>query len=489
MSFSAAFNHQRERSYSPSSLRSDDSSSSSSVKRSMKGILDRLRGNRRDSKHKEKERASTLDVFQNMRLRSRGSSSHTQNAASGQDDMELDDVTSATTATTFASSQAFSQMPFSPGQSSTHQILKPRTGLIMRTQNHTAPSLYSSGAHKYSGKINNLKSCQGQQRSSRSPRRGGVRKKVRTEPCNALQGLNPLYNAVSSGAPRHVLETMLGENPQASFENHDNRMIPLHCAIERYDTDLDTLRLLLDSNFGAAATPGPGGSNSVDLLWKRFVNPDDYRHKNEKVKASALRSAIQEICDPNFVVHRQSRAQHALLGNEELKAFWDLICDFIYAGCYGESPDEVSIEHKRKNLLFDCVGLDCNPLLIQFAAALYPDQLKNCNHQGQLPLHTAAMKCSRTIEILVDLFPRAAFMPDGSGRLPLHLALDNKMASWDGIKSLVFACPKSLCSEDPVTGLLPVLQAAATDGIDLTTIYSLLAENPMEVMNYALQRD
>jgi len=179
-----------------------------------------------------------------------------------------------------------------------------------------------------------------------------------------------------------------------------------------------------------------------------------------------------------------------LLGNIELKQFWDLICDFIYAGSYGESPHEVSVEQKRKNLIFDCVGLDCNPLLIQFAAALYPDQLRRRkNQQGQLPLHTAAIKCSRTIEVLVTLFPRAAFMPDVSGRLPLHLALANNLASWDRIKCLVYACPKSLQSEDPVTGLFPVLQAAASNTVDLTTIYCLMAEGPMELMNYALLKE
>jgi hypothetical protein len=63
--------------------------------------------------------------------------------------------------------------------------------------------------------------------------------------------------------------------------------------------------------------------------------------------------------------------------NQELGEFWDIMTVFIRAGrlgttSAGESPSPVAT---KKRIVHDAVLLGCNPLLLRFAAALYPQEL------------------------------------------------------------------------------------------------------------------
>lgn len=448
-----------ERSASPLSLPSEDSSTSSGASRAFRGILARIRGFRRRVKHEKKEGSQLLDVLQNMRLRGRSDKNNVRSAMS------------VATAGTIASTQASCQMnPYVPNQTAR----RPTSLSRMRSQTHSPSSIYNSISHESSSW--NRKSPPEQRRNSRSPRRD-VPKRIRSE-SSANLNASPLYTAISTGKPRHVIEKMLVDYDRDLSLVNNIGMKVLHCAIERYDTEIDVLRLLLASNLEAAAIRCANGNNSVNLLWKRFVNPEEYRHENQKMKASRLREIIQVVCDPKFVLHRKSRGEHALLENTELTEFWELLCEFIYVACHGELPHDISVQQKQENLLFGCIELDCCPLLIQFAAALHPEQLRKANKYDQLPLHVAAMTSPRALEMVVELYPKAAFSSDFSGRFPLHLALANNITWGNGMQSLICAAPFKLMTVDPITGLTPVLQAAASETGDLTTIYNLLSANP-----------
>jgi len=111
---------------------------------------------------------------------------------------------------------------------------------------------------------------------------------------------------------------------------------------------------------------------------------------------------------------------------------------------------------------------------------------------GSLPLHLA-LQCNpqvvEMVEKLIDLFPLSISMPDGSGRLPLHIALLRKSPSWEKILTLY---PAALESRDPMTGLLPFQLAAmstnnsngiARDDLEggddsLSLCFQLLRKNP-----------
>jgi len=79
---------------------------------------------------------------------------------------------------------------------------------------------------------------------------------------------------------------------------------------------------------------------------------------------------------------------------------------------------------------------------------------------GSLPVHLALCHnplATEAIEHFLDLYPIAVTMPDGNGRLPLHLALIQGSPSWRSILSL---SPTKIETRDPITGLLPFQLAA-----------------------------
>ena len=88
---------------------------------------------------------------------------------------------------------------------------------------------------------------------------------------------------------------------------------------------------------------------------------------------------------------------------------------------------------------------------------------------GCLPLHLA-LQCNpqvfEVIEKFIDIFPLSVSMPDGSGRLPLHIALLQKSPSWEKILCLY---PAALECRDPVTGLLPFQLAAMSTSNNIGT--------------------
>ena len=96
------------------------------------------------------------------------------------------------------------------------------------------------------------------------------------------------------------------------------------------------------------------------------------------------------------------------------------------------------------------------------------------SHSGSLPLHLAIQQNPLSIEVIelfLELYPISVTMPDGQGRLPLHLALVHNSPIWQHVLRL---SPDSIEARDPLTGLLPFQLASvvrptiiATDGDDV----------------------
>lgn len=173
-----------------------------------------------------------------------------------------------------------------------------------------------------------------------------------------------------------------------------------------------------------------------------------------------------------------------------------------------EEPEEVATVGSRTfRIVHASVGLTgygCPPEMIRLAISIHPNQTKEMDEDGNLPLHIAAvassyMTCSSTttgsstydrqqqqpstdedslvsdfsflshgtsnssnhrafdkvIQILLHAFPAAARIPHGrSGRLPLMLAIEAKRRTWDdGIRTLLEAYPPSLSSRRNATPL------------------------------------
>ena len=183
----------------------------------------------------------------------------------------------------------------------------------------------------------------------------------------------------------------------------------------------------------------------------------------------------------SVVSRRQARAKLYLQDSHELKDFWDIMTSFVCAACHGS----ISVGGGLR-LVHDAVTIECSPLLIRFAAALFPEELleqEECS--GRVPLHTAATQRSQGIlQTLLELEPKAISVKDSSGRLPLHLALQAQLPWKGALELLVAAWPHSLTIVDPSTGLLPALSAikCSTDAI-----FNLVCANPTDVCHFALE--
>lgn len=310
--------------------------------------------------------------------------------------------------------------------------------------------------------------------------------------------ITPVYQNVSAGASLETIQSLVRADPAAVGRHNGGGFTPLHCAIERYDTPVSVIMFILQSHPASAAHRCARGFNPIDLLWKRYVEPDCFRSEQVKEQALNLRSIMKEavslddkeltkIVDDqssSITSLRQARANAYIQNTQELRDFWDMMSTFILAACHGETS---RYNLRMTRLVHDAVTIDCNALLIQFVASLFPEQLTEQNElSGKVPLHIAASQGNQhNLQILLDLQPQAASIQDSNGQLPLNLGIQANLP-WEGaLELLVAAWPHSLTVEDPTSGLLPAISAneCSTD-----VIFHLIHANPVEVCRFALER-
>mmetsp|Transcript_34861 Transcript_34861/g.76488 ORF Transcript_34861/g.76488 Transcript_34861/m.76488 type:complete len:261 (-) Transcript_34861:22-804(-) len=153
--------------------------------------------------------------------------------------------------------------------------------------------------------------------------------------------------------------------------------------------------------------------------------------------------------------------------------------------------------------------------LMKSLIAKDPSQLEIADERGNYPLHAAAGLHSRLVDrygklyrhsweelfqILIEAAPEVAYQRNGSGRLPIHVALANGMTWSLGVRRLFKAEQRVLRIADPCTRLLPFMSAAAasrnnvqSDAVDqndddaialekIETVYHLLREDPATIL-------
>jgi hypothetical protein len=454
---------ERSRSSSSSSsdgLISEDEVSLEHQKKGRFGLLDRLRVSRRTSQKKKEQRSNMLDALQNLRVRTRTNFE--------------DDVTVQSGVPSIASTTASSYNSYDSQRSkwSGSNFSSVESKIQMGSQDHTFPSLsmtFTSSSTTTSRGI-----------GKNSVPRLLSEHKFHSEDSAFAPFYTPLLHAVNSGAPKHVIQALAIQNAisEESVSHSCGGVLPLHSAIERYDTTMEVVLCVLNMNPNAASIRDVNGLNSVDLIWKRFIEPDNYRSEEVKRKAAILRSRMEEVISPKFTMNKQSRAHCLLHDLPEFREFWNTLSILVQAA---SSPSTLSA-YKSFKLLHACVEIECNPSLIQFAAALHPDQiLEPADSHRRVLLHIAASKSPCVFKAVLNLNRRAVARTDTFGRLPLHYAIESGKTWGDGISDLIKEHPKSLSLQDPRTGLPPCLAAACSQSSDLTTIFSILIMNPVEL--------
>jgi hypothetical protein len=153
-----------------------------------------------------------------------------------------------------------------------------------------------------------------------------------------------------------------------------------------------------------------------------------------------------------------------------------------------EEDDNAEEEEENNEDIYPSAG---SMEIIRLLLDQYPASIRLRDSQsGSLPVHLALQHnplAINVIEHLLDRCPRSVMMPDGNGRLALHLALIYKSPTWKNILSL---SPNALETRDPVTGLLPFQLAAmnkpvSIDGLDnqselelISTCFNILRMSP-----------
>ncbi|KAG7349297.1 ankyrin repeat domain protein [Nitzschia inconspicua] len=331
--------------------------------------------------------------------------------------------------------------------------------------------------------------------------------------------MNPLHITCSSHhASVEVVQVLLqgGVDTQTSMRDIDGDT-PLHAAC-RCGAPMETLRVLLEANPAVVHERDYEGLTPLLRLWVRcFVMlGDDVLDRFQG--PSDLTGELGETWQKTELLLRCSHLG-SLRGPTSPPSF-PLSCQ------NGTVTSGLPFEDLPPNYTFRPVhavaAVDCPRPVIKMATILYPKQLVELDEMGMTPLLIASkapiykvrdlsdegfMLEDRVygdsdtdsdhdmddadrvdsgqpsvLDILVTADPSAARIEGrfGScrGRLPLHLAVATGKPWNEGIKSILAAYPEAISRIDPLTGLYPFQQAAASDRPECSVIFELLKKDP-----------
>mmetsp|Transcript_79825 Transcript_79825/g.222080 ORF Transcript_79825/g.222080 Transcript_79825/m.222080 type:complete len:549 (+) Transcript_79825:76-1722(+) len=346
-------------------------------------------------------------------------------------------------------------------------------------------------------------------------------------------GLTPLHVAASHRCNARTLKALVELRPASLRTPSRRERTPMHYACLSFrGLDFDAFETLLEASLQEQSQTteeeddeyddicndevDDNGKKGIVLTWKDSTGGTPlgllFRRYRERVKSAICR------------LNQQDQQEDATLLQSDLGQLWGkarlIVAKLTEERLHREgsllnTEDDSSlawaVEH---HLLGECkfrivhasvglVGYGCPPELIRLAIAMHPQQVREMDEDGNLPIHIAATASSsgsaaesnanhgsggadddssvysltsffsssttnasphafdKVIQILLRNYPEAAYIPHGkSGRLPLVLAIRGGERTWeDGIQTLVTANPAALHSAK--------LQKAYPEGIAL----------------------
>jgi len=281
----------------------------------------------------------------------------------------------------------------------------------------------------------------------------------------------------------------------------------------------------------AAAASSPSTSTTVthkDLSCMTIIAPDQFLDCALRL-VEAQQQAQQHA---HNILDRETGAPDCCqYNNNKQQLSWHAIC------ATDRCPPLLIRMLLHQQLWLDCNDNSCSSNSNSASSSLV---FRECDENGRLPLHCAAAAqavsclhlpadCARqhqtVLELVLAAYPNAATVADRTGRWPLHYAVSNpslmvygkddsrpeddadvqkfgssSSSHLQAVLLLARTYPTALTVPDPVTGLYPVMQLAATlrgkaataEEEDTTTtselgvLYQLLHSNP-SVCNFHLE--
>ena len=167
-----------------------------------------------------------------------------------------------------------------------------------------------------------------------------------------------------------------------------------------------------------------------------------------------------------------------------------------------EDPDDEESDISESDMEEDnneaSSSVSCGMEIIKLLLEQHPSSIRLYDTQTRsLPIHLVLKhnpNATEAIDHFIQLYPKSVTMPDGEGRLPIHIALLHNSPSWERVLEIA---PNTLEKKDPMTGLLPfqlaalpqstksnegncedVCSSSSQDLASLTTCFRLLRMNP-----------
>ena len=275
----------------------------------------------------------------------------------------------------------------------------------------------------------------------------------------------------------------------------------LHYAAN-FNSGYEFLEFLLVKNPGAVLARDKFGTTPLHFSWMAFVHPN--------IKAVDMKNEVKRI-RTNLSSLRTIKGLYDLGNHEQLERWWRKINLLLMYASKGSKISQDGVDSFK--VVHAIAGLSCNPGLLELALKLYPEQAREFDVKGRLPLHIGCRatclhceessknhfftSCCRTyhkdlenfrsnqvhkvvsiLDPLISSYPNGASCYHSKLGLPLHQAIMARRKFHGGVKQLINAAPHTLQIRDPVQNLFPFQLAAVGRKSDLTTVFCLLLACP-----------
>lgn len=279
-------------------------------------------------------------------------------------------------------------------------------------------------------------------------------------------GLLPIHAAVIAGRPSEFIGVLLGAAPDTLVRRGgDNSLYPFQLAAASSQASVSLTYHLL------RAAPHLVLENNPQVQ-PEFIEAERNEQSSSVIAVSSGVNSKQSFIDlVDIVAHTK--------GSKAWKELRELLRN--HEG-YSEAPWFVVHAASSINTTY--------PAFLELAVRLHPEDLKQKDEFGQLPLHIVSSldpnpfnargaEDDRQLKISTILqgFPNAARVCDVSGSLPLHKAITAGQC-WSSLSMLVRAAPETLCRRDGVHKLYPFQLAACSPSAQLNELYQLVVSAP-----------
>ena len=305
--------------------------------------------------------------------------------------------------------------------------------------------------------------------------------------------MSPLQAACLRYPPYKAVEVLLDAAPDVvSLQNKEGETT-LHLATEGSSEDVQILLLksypdavMKQDKYGDTPFHRACAIGAMPEILEQFVT----------VRPDVVNVPNNEGITPFFMISQGYEMAKSLSDvNEEDGEYWD---DWEKAMLLLKTAFFKSSKIPDGDTFYELIAAastKCPMALLKTCIRFFPSQLLIQDKEGLTPLAIATraeifeeprhvnndgddeIELDSRVQILLRAEPKAAMIPDKTGRYPLFHAIENNIPLEKGLKELLMASSQLLNTYDPITKLYPFM-LAATKEASVDTIFQLFVAFP-----------